>query len=161
MSAARDTGHAVGTEGRGWGGAAKEAMERRRRARSQTLRAIHRTMRCHGAAERPTSSDHSPVAAARDIPTTELGPGRGMSETNFFFKFFFFFYFSLSLFSLAFSRRHLARPLSGRRPSLRSSDLAFCGPPPSLHCSHDTALVVRLALALALALAFRLTRSLA
>ncbi|KAK7610509.1 hypothetical protein JOL62DRAFT_100075 [Phyllosticta paracitricarpa] len=100
MSAARDTGHAVGTEGRGWGGAAKEAMERRRRARSQTLRAIHRTMRCHGAAERPTSSDHSPVAAARDIPTTELGPGRGMSETNFFFKFFFFFTFPF-LFSLS------------------------------------------------------------
>ncbi|KAK7509266.1 uncharacterized protein IWZ02DRAFT_157660 [Phyllosticta citriasiana] len=78
-------------------------MERRRRARSQTLRAIHRTMRCHGAAERPTSSDHSPVAAARDIPTTELGPGRGMSETNFFYFFYFFFTFPFSFLSRLFS----------------------------------------------------------
>ncbi|KAK7541941.1 uncharacterized protein J3D65DRAFT_612051 [Phyllosticta citribraziliensis] len=60
----------------------------------------------------------------------------------FLFSFFFVHFPSPTLpLSHVFSRRHLARPLSSRRSSLRCSDLAFCGPPPSLHRSHDTALV--------------------
>lgn len=89
--------------------------------------------------ERPTSSDHSPVAAVgclahspqSSVPTAELSPGRAMSETIFF----------LLIISSFFLCRHLPRPVDVRRPSLRCPRIwHFAGlHPPSLPpplCSH-------------------------
>lgn len=89
--------------------------------------------------ERPTSSDHSPVAAVgclahspqSSVPTAELSPGRAMSETIFF----------LLIISSFFLCRHLPRPVDVRRPLLRCPRIwHFAGlHPPSLPpplCSH-------------------------
>ncbi|KAK8167668.1 hypothetical protein IWX90DRAFT_133706 [Phyllosticta citrichinensis] len=137
-------------------------MERRRPARSKQRRPKPFIV--------PSSMvrrSDQPLATKAPLQQLEVNrsqrPNWGLAEpcpnpiSFFFFSFFLFFpppslpFPSPTLpLSHVFSRRHLARPLNSRRPSLRSSDLAFCGPPPSLHCSHDTALAL---------VALRLTRN--